>query len=336
MKDALAAKKEELTKAINLIKEKGLPADEEKAEIKKASDDGNAKLQALDNDFQSKINKKQNEINLIEKNIGKYDQKMMDAAKKSEQILADTQKLNDLALQKQKKENDDMIKDLEKKHNDDINALKEYQKKFTDLLVLKYNPVITDKKITNILSSKIDPEWKSAFTLKNYSPLLNQEKVFGQNDFDNLRNKITNYNLLVSRLENIPFTNSVPPALSQIDYLSGSIIQDYENLWNNLAEVIRQKKLLIDSYSYALDSYSKLSRENGFIVDPRDTNKILVYVDKIYNVKPGDVGIVFRNEEETVALIRFYYDADGIKAKISEAYGTNQLQPFDKILIKLK
>ncbi len=336
MKGDLAQAQIDVNNSIKLIKEKGLSPDDENTAIKQANDEGSKKIAAVRDNYQSQIDKKQNEINLIQKNLGQYDQKMMDAAKKSEQVLEDTQKLSELELNKQKKIYEDKMKDMEAKQKKDIQDIQDYNKRMIDVLVLKYNPVITDKKITNLLNSKIDPSWKNSFSLKNYSGLLGQERILSESDFNGLRGLIGDYDALISRLYKVPYTNSIPTALAHLDYISGSIVQNYDDLWNKMAGVIQKKNNMIDSYRFALDAYSKINRENGYVVDPRDTNRILVYIDKIYNIKNDDSGIVFRNEDETIATIKFYQDFEGIKAKIGELYGTNQIQPFDKILIKLK
>ena len=75
--------------------------------------------------------------------------------------------------------------------------------------------------------------------------------------------------------------------------------------------------------------------ENGHIIDPRDPSNILVFINKIHNVKPGDFGLVFRNDDEYIGKIKFFIKDGEIRAEAVEMHEKNKVMPFDKILIQI-
>ncbi|MCF7950373.1 MAG: collagen-like protein [Spirochaetaceae bacterium] len=98
-------------------------------------------------------------------------------------------------------------------------------------------------------------------------------------------------------------------------------------------------ELLADSLDYSLRN----NKENGYVLDPSNTENIGVYISRVFRfanenrLKTGDVGYVFRNEDEPIGYIRFFVDEGKIIASLIELVAAdNELRPFDKILLDLK
>ena len=79
------------------------------------------------------------------------------------------------------------------------------------------------------------------------------------------------------------------------------------------------------------------SRENGYVLDARNPEKIIVYIDKIHAVRDGDLGYVFRQEDNLIATIRFDVTSREITASLVELTSEDAaMAPFDKVLIDLQ
>jgi hypothetical protein len=116
-----------------------------------------------------------------------------------------------------------------------------------------------------------------------------------------------------------------------------SIVLDYNQIWYDLANRVRTKNQLISQYLYALNFYSKLNRDSGYVIDPRDRNNIVVFVQDVYRISPdGTPAIIFRGDNEYIANVKVFPTATGYKATITEIPSTNKIQPLDKILLLLQ
>jgi hypothetical protein len=79
-----------------------------------------------------------------------------------------------------------------------------------------------------------------------------------------------------------------------------------------------------------------VNRENGYILDPRDTSNIQVYMDRIRQVQDGTIGYVFREDDEFIGTIEFNRDGEVVTAGLVELVDDRSLQPFDKVLIQVQ
>jgi hypothetical protein len=138
----------------------------------------------------------------------------------------------------------------------------------------------------------------------------------------------------MDRIRQTPYTNSVPPALSGVNSLTVALVSDYEALWYGLADSISRRDHEIERFRFALSSYSRQHREDGFILDPRDSTNILAFVDGLYPVKPGAIALVFRGDEEYIAKVRLFPDRDMVRAEVMEL--SNSIQPMDKLLLNYR
>jgi hypothetical protein len=209
-----------------------------------------------------------------------------------------------------------------------MQALKDYYKKYSETLILKYNPMLEASNYTAALKYPIDSADLANYASKDFTPLLENSRSLNSAELRDLRRKYANERLLFNRMMKVPYTNSVPAALEQMNYLSGSLI-------GHLSSSIIEKNSIINSFLYALENYTLAATENGYVIDARNTNDILLYMNKIYSVKEGDTALIIRSENEYVAKIQFLMKPEGLRAKALEINASNSIQPFDKVLINL-
>lgn len=213
------------------------------------------------------------------------------------------------------------MKTLRAKHREEIESLKRFNKKYIDSLILRYNPKINQGQTASIVNSPSYIAMKKGGYV-NYASFVRKEGVYSANDNNRLRQRMIDHKILMNRMMSIPYENSVPPMLRQIDNLSQSIFND-----------------LIDesvSYRYAIEQMLKSRPESGYIIDARNPGAVYVHVNNAFNLKPGTVAYVFRDEDEFIGTISLYRKNDMIKAKILEIANGKSLMPFDKILFQIK
>jgi len=201
-------------------------------------------------------------------------------------------------------------------------------------LILKYNPVFKSSKIQEILGTRGDAG--DIPHLSPYSDVLRKERAFTKADFDRLRKNYDSYTVLMERMLQVPYENSVPPTLGKLNFLTRKVTDDYEKLWVSLVSVIVQKNRIIQNYRHAFDYYGSLHPENGFVIDPRQKEAVRVQLAKIHTVKSGDTGLVFRDDDEYIGKIEFVVSDTDITARVVELTENKKIQPFDKILIRYK
>ncbi len=135
----------------------------------------------------------------------------------------------------------------------------------------------------------------------------------------------------------MPYKNSVPPALRAIDGLSGSIIRDYENLWGNLAQALQTRDQLLKKYDYLFDFVLSAKKENGLVLDPRDSGAILVRMNRSLKIEDGQSASVY-NGARYVGKVRLYRDPQGnFRARVvSLADRKAVIQPTNRVMLDAK
>ena len=263
--------------------------------------------------YRKRIAAKREEIAEIKEKIDKYNVEVRKGAKKAEAIVGNYKKLHNLKMAEQRRK---------------------YEGKIYDL-ILKYNPRFRSQELRKILRMEVEDSTNKPI-LRDYKKVLSRERVLGETEFNGLREKIRNQLLILERMLKIPYKNSVDPALKQMDSMWRNSIDNYEELWFKLSEAVRKKNSLIRNYKYAFDFLTKTQPESGYIIDPRDSKNIKVYMNRILRIREGDTGLVFRTDDEYIGRIEFFRSPVGIRAKTIELQESKEIKPFDKILIKIR
>ena len=199
------------------------------------------------------------------------------------------------------------MKRLQEQQETGIEALKKYYDGYMDYITLKYNPVF-GQPVDGVTGGN-GPALTAGGRLGEYDPLLD-EYGFSAGDFGALRKRISDDSLVLKRLERVPFKNSVPQALKSMDVLTGTIVRDYEALWSKLSAAVAAKNQVIKKYEYPLDYILSAKKENGIVLDPRDSDAILVYMNRSLRIEDGQTASVY-NGDRYVGKIRLYRDLRG-------------------------
>lgn len=354
---------------IEILMNEGLPADTRDERIKSIRDSAKSDVAGVQREFGRAIKAKTDEISEIQKRVDAYDARMLEQARKQEEIFNNQRRLFDFEMEKVNSYYEDTIKELQNRQKQEVQAMQKHQEELISTLkrrqeeeirklILKYNPIFTSGEVKNIIEREIDSDVFKTSPFIKYRETLKGEGVIDNVDFQGMRNQFSDISVLMDKLQETPYINSVPLTLNQIEYLNWLMVRDYEKMWNRLVDVVEdknteitelntlisqqnnqiiQQKKEIDRILYSYDFLTKKNRESGYIIDQRDGENILIYINPIYAPVEGDLGYVFRRDDEYIGTIRFSVSDGTIMASLLElASEKKPLEPFDRILVHIK
>jgi len=147
--------------------------------------------------------------------------------------------------------------------------------------------------------------------------------------------------VLIDYLTSLPYRDSARRGLDTLELLS----YRQQNEWNNFLgtadrqfkvknDIISQQNEALDQLVFAMSSRMQQNRENGFVIDPRNNEKIALIVDNLFNIKEGDTALIFRRDDEYIGRLELYFSRERLYGRLSE--GEKEILPFDKLLIEIK
>lgn len=326
----------------------------------------NEKIKKLEEAYNQEIKARQEAINSLQKTIAAEKQKIVantqnnklntESANKNPNISTLPAQIQEAAIEKVKAEYEAKMERLKaeyetklekekaeylantnklnEEHRNELNNLKKQNEKLADTLTLRYNPIYSQGEMASIINSRLGNSGNGS--LNKYAKLLADENIFSEQEFNTLRNKIRGQGTIIDNLSAIPYVNSVPPALNRLNRLTDSIITDYETLWSSLVQRLKEKNDLINGYNFALSYLSTTRGENGYVIDARDSNRLIVFINHSYSVKKGDIGFIYKNEDMAIAKIEFIPEKGRVTARVVSMLRTEKIEPFDKILLKIE
>ncbi len=335
VKDAIALEKQ-------IVLTSDIPRAEKEAHIKELDKKLERQLAGVTSQYKNLINEKEIEIANLEAEYAQMDNEVMASAKQTETVMNSYQKLYELQLQKLRNDNEARIEQINNDHRKEIERIEKYNMQMQNLLILKYNPkfsvkqVLKEYGITDAIT-EASPKYKGndkTFPRQwSWYPLLEQEKIMTQKEFNAMRSQLLYIDAILGRLDSVPYTNSVAPALDELIYLMALNKHTYENLWYSLATELSAKMTLLDYYRWALQSYSSENRESGYVLDARNKTNIIAFIDDIYEVEKGEEAIVFRGDQQFIARVSLTPLVDSVRLNIIEQSPSNSIKSLDKILI---
>ena len=366
-------------------------------------------------EYSDQITEAEAQIEDIQDRMAQYDSRQLEQAREQERILNNQTRLHEIELENQAEEYEEQIQELtenyesriaeletfaqnleanlRQSHAEEIARLEqEHAREIADLIAL-YNPTFTSDEIVALINAPSDLQAIEGAQLVAFDSALAAEGVISREGYESLANRLSEYMTLVERLRQIPYENSIPPTISQLEYRVVELIRRYEDLWAGLLNtvegrdqiiaqrestiaqresriadleaevqaqirareqavadqieareetvaeletVISQRQAEIDRFLYALEELTNQNRENGYILDPRNTDNIVVYLDTLRQVVDGTIGYVFRRDDEFIGTIRFDSDGNRVSASLVELAGDFELAPYDKVLVEVQ
>lgn len=293
--------------------ENNLRASTKEKEIKKILSNEAAEEEVIRAKYDSKIVEQKNEISRLERKVNDLGENLREALKKPENM--GYEEIYQIRLDKVKERYRERLEILQKQHAQEIADI-----------TLKYNPYFSEQKNIDALNYEISQTERAGLSLVSPS-LINSARGFSPEEQNGIQKEIRMFYNIMDRMLQVPYINSVAPALDKLDTLSRSIILD-------MSSKLKKQQTLINAFNYGLNSASRVEHENGYVLDPRDPDNTLVYIYETYRINDGDEAYVFRGDDEFQGMIRLMIDGDRNSAKIIQ--GEDKIKAFDKLLIKLK
>ena len=201
----------------------------------------------------------------------------------------------------------------------------------------EFNPVFRSARLRRILKGK------NEFLSNEYPDLIGYQRSFSiggmitENHYRERLQNIKDRDRLMLRLLKIPYLNSIPNALERMHSLNKSINKEYEKTWYKLYLHLREREHLLNSYRYALASLGSEQGEVGYILDARNTKKILVHIGTIFRPRAGTIAYVFQEAEEYIAKIKLFPTISGYgnyRAVLVDLVSKKKvIKPFDRLLL---
>jgi hypothetical protein len=358
----IAAAQRSATNQIELVNNELISDSQKQERIAAIKSQLQAQINQIDARYAPQIKEKQAAVDDAQSKVAAYDTQQVQAAKKQQDILDNQQRLFDIQMQKTVDQYESQIKSLKDQYTAQIASINQHNDQLVDLmkrnqateianLIAKYNPTFTTSNLLSILNEPVPSGNDATPAPDTYTKMLVQAGTMSATSISDLQNRMSEISTLISRLQQVPYLNSVPPTLSHIAALNSAIAAGYSQIGNNLASIISardaqiarlnqniaQRDAVISNYTHALSSLVDTSRENGYILDARNTSNIAVFVDPLYRVKSGDTGYVFRADDQQIGTIKFTVNDSGISGQVASlVHDDTPMQPFDKILLNLK
>ena len=305
---------------------------------------------------------KQREIDETQVRIDAYDSRMLEQARKSEELLNNQQRIFEIEKEQLAAYYEEKLEQIQASLEEERVSIVDQKEELVALLrqnhedeiarlIRKYNPVFDSPDVLASLNRAI-PEMEADLSqLGRYRSVLGDEGVATEGEMEALHGYVRDFAVVLERLREVPYINSVPGALERLEGLEVNLVAGYEMLWNRLARTVENKDRVIGvrdleiarisavlgQFIHALDSHTTASRENGYVLDPRDPERIAVYVNTTYPLTDGVRGYVFRREDEFIGTLQISIAETGVSASLIElADSAVPMVPFDKILIQLR
>ena len=304
-----------------IIRARDISSEEKIRQIKRLDMDYSAQRAEVVKKYSPKISEKSGEIKKLQDEIRKNNEKLGNSSNKNIKIIEEDLKLNDLERKKMSGSYENRIDEMSESNREEIESL-----------IRKYNPVFAERELQGILNKSV----KSASRISPLSGVENDivnEKVSSKEKIDRLQNNVSDSYKLNDRMESIPYINSPGKAVLHISAKFKDIVNVYDGITVGLVDAIRKKNQKIKFYDYAFYYIIKDEKESGYILDPRDPAMIGVYMNRLHHVKTGDLGYVFRLDDEFIGVIKFKRLYGDIVAEQIKTEKGLSFRPFDKIML---
>ena len=364
--------REDAQRQINLLANQEITTAQRNARAQTIEANAEEEITSIREEYAAEIQEIESRIAGLEDQMAQYDSRQLEQAREQEEILNNQQRVFELRMEELRQEYEERIQNLTSNYENRIAELEQYQAEFERTirqrhaneiarlreqhsqqvrdLILRFNPQIQEESLLNLMNRDFPPEIRSRSGIEPYRALLGEEGAVSRRQYRNLAQNVDEFARIVNRLQDVPYVNSVPLALDQLEFRNLEIIDRYESIWRSLAQSVISRDAIIearestisgleadiDEFLYALDSLTRENRENGYILDPRRPGKIVVYIDRIRDVADGTQGYVFREDDEYIATIEFSVSDREVSASVIEIAEGKELQPFDKVLIQVQ
>lgn len=324
LEDEIDRIRQEFSGLKDAVLAKEISEEERRTQLRDINARQSERINAVQRRYEARIGEKEKTIASLEDEVAETKRKLGPQGQLTQSVLGSNDELYNLQ--------NDKIRDYYTKRIDTINTRHQQE---IDHLIELYNPKFTESQLNQIIARSVRDYRMPSRMLDGVDNDLKRENAASDQEISLIRKNISEQQLLLNRLQRIPYKNSIPRSILHIESLSKSSALTYDEIVRDLVREIRKKNETIASYTYALDNYIRNESESGFVLDARNPSRIALYVNRNYPVKDGDIAYVFRSDDEMIGSIRVqilerrYY---GVPVQINAG---KSIMPFDKIMLQV-
>ncbi len=306
----------------NIIQSRDISDEEKKAQIDQLNSEYNLKIRKTKTKYAPRMTAKNREIYKIQKDLRDKEAELEKSSGKNISLLEGESKLTSLERKR-----------LSGTYEARIDQMSDETKEEIEYLIKKYNPIFAETDLKKILEKPVKGASKVS-PLNGIENDIIKEKASTEERINRLQANVNDSYKLNDRMEKIPYINSPGKTVIHVSSKFKDIVNTYDGITVGLVNSLRKKNQQLRFYEYAFSFMIKDEKESGYILDPRDTSLIGVYMNKVHIVNTGDLGFVFRQDDEFIATIRFKRSYGVTVAELVKSETGLKMQPFDKIMLK--
>jgi|GEM_PF-4421705 len=306
-------------------------------------------LARIEQDYAARIEEKKAEIETIKLQLSEYQVRLSDQDRREQENLDNSQRVFQQQTSTLQNNYEERLRRLESQSRETLQGERNFHRDYVKLteekhaeeirqLILLYNPIIERDEASRIIARPIElPESGRP----GYSSVLTDEGLWTQKDYEKVYFDILDHKVLIERLSQVPYENSVPNTLSQILKLAQSNFSELDALWNRIALRLFDKNKKIQELNRELSelegilaSFGATIPENGFVIDPTNSERIKIWIRANIQPEEGAQGLVLRGET-SVGSVEFFLENGKLFARtVSLVAPRNTIRAFDRIQIQ--
>ncbi len=310
-----------------LLAQQDLSEEEKLAKLAQIATNAQQELKKLDETYLPQIKEKQKRIAELEQASSQYQKEVKGVSRQVKAVDA-TREVYEARLRQQQEYYQNQFAEQKRRYEREKEELKRYYERFMQTLITRYNPLFTTPELQEALQYRLD--MKTPPTV--WTDVVRQHRLGVS--LDELYRQTRYQETLLRRLLLIPYTNSVAIAIPQV--LSLAVRSEYEALGRVVGGVLSEREQLWKRLQDGLVRVVRERGENGLVVSP--AQPAMVVLDPVYTIKTGDVGYIFRQDNQMIARVRFVLsNYQSVFVEPIEWYDTRkEFQVFDRVVLKLK
>lgn len=353
--------------AVEVIENTPLSAAEEGSRIRRRRQQGREEREAITTQYAGLLQEAEDERADLQKKLDQYDARKLEEAREQAEIMDNQERLFQIEMNQREEHYKELIRSLKKNHQNEMeNTTQHYQELIRLLkgnhrnqiaaLILKFNPRITDEEILSITGNQAGPDFSLRQKIEE-EPLpsgdyMIQRGTLPPQEYRETRSALQKLALVTDRLSEIPFENDVPPLLQSQKTLIAQLNTNYgsqlSRFRRSLQEVDTQlaqtRKALAaekrerELFQRALSFQLRQQRESGYIIGAAPADALLLLLNDMSQLIPGDTAIVFRDDDQMIARIKLtQQEGSRYRAEVLEMLSEGEtIQPLDKVLITIQ
>lgn len=299
--------------------------------------------------YEPDIRDKRIEIAAIQEKIASYDTRSMETARKQQEVFDNQQRVYELEKERLASSYEQRIASLEETlRQEQVNGRRELEKAVANFVRL-YNPLWPSHDPVGSILSAAPPEVPvPPVALPSVAPTGSAVGTDRVNRFSKAHAEAS---LILSRLGEVPYTNSVPAALR---YSSGALAvlgAEYTGLLSASSRLIEERNRRIadlenrveessrhlEAAVTALTVYVRNINVAGIVIESSSTPEAALFIDPLFmdDAINGRPAWIFRGDDELVAEVELFRRGKTVWCRIGSLREGYSVRPFDRVLLKL-